>query len=566
MNLQSILSIIVWSIIVLLGLASILLIGWAGDENKTRVLARIARFSAGAVLAILDKTIWDNKSSPEIVVGWSSLVILGILSQILLLSGAHDIERRSGKLYFLGGIVSIGLSLLLAMQWLGINSTVGWIVFAILCFICLEFIFYTITLVKKKIEKIIRLRKQKDIPVFDLGDARQALKEVGITQDRDLNRILSGEKYKTAKELRDQINLIISGISALEQITDIPGFKVTSETKTEIARTFLLHNDWPFEKILTFTRDMFGIFKGITDMDQADWLIRESNMLLSEGHSNPTSAGINKAGEKLIFLNDISGAAYGEKKSLALLSDGKILAIPTGEGVKLFNVESGEYLRSICDKISGQTIKISGNGERIALYTGTAIYIYHVNTDKEVARYDSSKYLYDFALTPDGKSLITYHPSDSLIVKNIDSGTQIQTRDIRYVDHMQSLTNDRIVVCHGTLNDRKYEIYNYKTRMIEKTLVYPVPKSHEFLGNSQEGTKIVIYNSDKIQIIDADNVDNIEIVWAPLETSYYGNYSTGYICAVSSKKVFVFGGAGGGISCYKFTNLLELMPNKNLKH
>jgi hypothetical protein len=78
----------------------------------------------------------------------------------------------------------------------------------------------------------------------------ELLKEIGITRDKDIKRILSGDKYKTPEELEERIRDVSAAIRRVEEEVDMPGFAMPDSSKRAIMKTYLINRARPLDNIV----------------------------------------------------------------------------------------------------------------------------------------------------------------------------------------------------------------------------------------------------------------------------------------------------------------------------
>ena len=86
-------------------------------------------------------------------------------------------------------------------------------------------------------------RVQKQIE--ELTAVYQFLGGLGITRDKDIERILLGPRYETLQDLKERVQEILSAIQRIEEEVDIPDFHVPSSARRAILKTYLINRARP---------------------------------------------------------------------------------------------------------------------------------------------------------------------------------------------------------------------------------------------------------------------------------------------------------------------------------
>jgi WD40 repeat protein len=137
--------------------------------------------------------------------------------------------------------------------------------------------------------------------------------------------------------------------------------------------------------------------------------------------------------------------------SVALSSDGKILAVPAGKSVRLYDVTSGKELPRLNTEAGPiRRVAFSTDGRSLAGAVGRTIGLWDVATGKErfAPAGDHREELSDIALTPDGKLLASADNKDTVFLWEATTGKMLHRMEDKFV-HCVALSPDGKLLASG---------------------------------------------------------------------------------------------------------------------
>jgi WD40 repeat protein len=149
--------------------------------------------------------------------------------------------------------------------------------------------------------------------------------------------------------------------------------------------------------------------------------------------------------------------------SVSFSPDGKYLATGSSDNnARIFNLDTGNEVKSFKHRDDVYSVSFSPDGKYLATGSGYNAHIFNLETGNEVKSFDHRDYVYSVSFSPDGKYLATGSFDNNAHIFNLETGNEVKSFEHRHDVYSVSFSPDGKYLATGS-NDKNARIFNLET-------------------------------------------------------------------------------------------------------
>ncbi len=192
------------------------------------------------------------------------------------------------------------------------------------------------------------------------------------------------------------------------------------------------------------------------------------------------------------LLNTLTPESYTYIKSVAISSDGKMIASGSDTGVCVWNRHTGDLINEGYDR--GDVVAFSPNGNTLATASYGGVYFWNPDTREPLGKLEHFSQVRSFAYSPDGGTVASSDGTE-VFVWNVHTKTRRDTYTIlAWVNAIAFSPDNRTIACNS--GNREVELWDTRTGTLLHTLTGHKAGARSF-AFSPDGSILVVGTNDK---------------------------------------------------------------------